>query len=65
LDRQANWKAGKLVSWLAAHVPCFSFINSTANSFIKLSAAIIYARLCLLQPVNSVSAVHVQEQQIF
>lgn len=27
----------------AARVPCFSFINLAVNSFIKLSAAIIYA----------------------
>lgn len=63
--RQADRQAG------SAHVPCFSFINFAENSFIKLSAAIIYAPLSnsytphspLPPPYLSFVAVHVQAQQ--
>lgn len=41
---QAGRQAG------SAHVPCFSFINLAENSFIKLSAAIIYAHPTLPSP---------------
>lgn len=55
----------------SAHVPCFSFINLAENSFIKLSAAIIYAPLSnsytphspLPPSYLSFVAVHVQAQQ--